>query len=139
MTTKSNKSSEIKGTFNQLFGQLTEEEVLDNEAKIIMFRFLTIVDAKREELGWSRKDLAEKIGTSPSYISQLFQGDKLINMNTLAIMQKVMGIQFEVSQKRTYEEKIDSKIPESDVKGLWIYKPFDKANNLNRDYMPLAV
>lgn len=109
MTTKLKNNTEIKECFNNLFEQLTEKEILDNEAKLIMFRFLSIIETKREELGWSRKVLAEKIGTSPSYISQLFRGDKLINMNTLAIIQKVMEIQFEISQNKTSEVKIANK------------------------------
>ena len=100
MTTKLKYNTEIKEGFNNLFEQLTEKEILDNEAKLIMFRFLSIIETKREELGWNRKILAEKIGTSPSYISQLFRGDKLINMTTLAIIQKVMDIQFEISQNK---------------------------------------
>lgn len=109
MTTKLKNNTEIKEGLNNLFEQLTEKEILDNEAKLIMFRFLSIIETKREELGWSRKVLAEKIGTSPSYISQLFRGDKLINMNTLAIIQKVMDIQFEISQNKTSEVKIANK------------------------------
>jgi transcriptional regulator with XRE-family HTH domain len=136
MTTKLKNNTEIKDGFNHLFEQLTEKEILDNEAKIIMFRFLTIIEAKREELGWSRKVLAEKIGTSPSYISQLFRGDKLINMNTLANIQKVMDIQFEISQKKTYEVKIASKTTEFDAKGIWIYKPFDTPENSNHENGP---
>lgn len=101
MTTKLNNSTEIKNAFDQLLGQLTEEEILENESTLLMYRFLDIVDAKRKELGWSRKDLAEKIGATPSYISQLFQGDKLINMNTLAKLQKAMGIRFEITTKGT--------------------------------------
>lgn len=99
MNTKSLNNTGIKTSFDQLYEQLTEKDLLDNEARILMFRFLSIVDAKREELGWSRKDLAEKINTSPAFVSQLFRGDKLINMTTLATLQKVMGFEFEISEK----------------------------------------
>jgi len=139
MTTKLNNGAEIKSAFEQLFGQLTEKDILENDAKVLMFRFLTIVDAKREELGWSRKDLAEKIATTPSYISQLFQGDKLINMTTLAKIQQAMDIQFDITQKKSYEERIESYPPILDGKGFWVYRPFEKSDYSNDDFMPLAV
>ncbi len=71
-----------------------------------MLLFLSLIDAKREELGWSRKDLAAQIKTSPSFISQLFQEDKLINFTTLAKIQKVMGLEFEITLKTVLIKKI---------------------------------
>lgn len=99
MNTNYTKSEEIQSAFDRLFNSLSEEDHLGVDAKILMFRFLSLIDAKREELGWSRKDLAAQIKTSPSFISQLFQGDKLINFTTLAKIQKVMGLEFEITLK----------------------------------------
>ena len=93
------KSDEAQSTFDKLQNSLSEKDLQDIDAKILMFRFLSLLDAKREELGWSRKDLAVQIKTSPSFISQLFQGDKLINFTTLAKIQKVMGLEFEITLK----------------------------------------
>lgn len=95
------KSDEAQSIFDKLQNSLSEKDLQDIDAKILMFRFLSLIDAKREELGWSRKDLAVQIKTSPSFISQLFQGDKLINFTTLAKIQKVMGLEFEITLKKT--------------------------------------
>jgi ribosome-binding protein aMBF1 (putative translation factor) len=101
MNTNYTKCEDIKSAFGQMFNNLSEEDLLDIDAKILMFRFLSLIDAKREELGWSRKNLAVQIKTSPSFISQLFQGDKLINFTTLAKIQKVMGLEFEITTKNS--------------------------------------
>jgi transcriptional regulator with XRE-family HTH domain len=70
-----------------------------------MFRFLDIVERKMEELGWTRKQLAAQLGTSASYITQLFRGDKLVNMTMLAKIQKVLGIRFEVLEVKSYQKE----------------------------------
>ena len=126
MNTKSSHNEKILESFNQLFSNLSERDKLDNEAKLLMFRFLDIIERKREKLGWTRKELAQSVGTSASYITQMMRGDKLINMNTLAKMQRALGIKFEISEKTSYYEKtkyLSSPVP--DGKGMWYWKPFD--------------
>ena len=122
---KSLNDDKIFNAFNEIFDNISEKDKLDNEAKLIMFRFLDIVERKREELGWSRKELAKKVGTSASYVTQLMRGDKLINMLTLAKMQKALDIKFDVSEIIPYEEQTeDKKPPVADGEGVWIYKNF---------------
>lgn len=139
MSTKSMNNTGIKTSFNQLYEQLTEKDRRDNEARILMFRFLSIVDAKREELGWSRKDLAKKINTSPAFVSQLFRGDKLINLTTLATLQQVMGFEFEIVEKRTYAGKIISYDPDFADSPNWIYGEQMKDDTSCIELFPLAV
>ena len=127
MNTKLNNEQNIKKAFDELFNSFTEEEKLESEARLLMFRFLDVVERKREKLGWSRKQLAQKVGTSASYITQLMQGDKLINMLTLAKMQKVLDIKFDISEIVSYQEQTESiTTPIPDEKGMWYYKPFEK-------------
>ncbi len=104
---KSAKDDKILNAFNELFDNLTEKDKLDNEAKLIMFRFLDIVERKREKKNWSRKELAKKVGTSASYITQLMRGDKLINMLTLAKMQRALNIKFDISELVSYQEQTE--------------------------------
>jgi ribosome-binding protein aMBF1 (putative translation factor) len=129
MNMKSNNSDKIKNAFDELFNNRTPEQELEAEARLLMFRFLDIAERKREKLNWSRKELAQKVGTSASYITQLMRGDKLINMVTLAKMQKALSIKFDVSEIVSYQEQTeDVKTPISDGKGVWFYKPFDEPN-----------
>src|SRR5674536_8439 len=139
MNTNYTKSEEIQSAFDHLFNSLSEEDLLDVDAKILMFRFLLLIDAKREELGWSRKELAAQIKTSPSFISQLFQGDKLINFTTLAKIQKVMGLEFEITQKKTFTGKVLPYAPKSEGGIAWTYKTLEKCEKSTCEFIPLAV
>jgi transcriptional regulator with XRE-family HTH domain len=126
MSTKLNDTNTIIDSFNSLFDSLSDQEKMDNEAKLIMFRFLDIVERKREELGWTRKQFAGKVGTSASYITQLMRGDKLINMTTLAKMQKVLGVQFDISElKSTEDHKVNFDVPKVGKNGFWVFKKFN--------------
>jgi len=126
MNTRLNDNNDIQRAFDQLFNQLSEEDKLENDAKLLMFRFLSIIEEKCEALGINRKQLAEKVGTSASYITQLYRGDKLVNMLLLAKLQKVLDLEFEIVEKKTYEELITDYHPLSDGKGCWVYHPFQK-------------
>jgi transcriptional regulator with XRE-family HTH domain len=105
MNTTSKKHEDVLQSFNSLFENLTEQDILDNEARLLMFRFLDIIDHKREEMGWTRKQLAAQLGTSASYITQLFRGDKLVNMPFLAKIQKVFDFRFDISETKSYQEE----------------------------------
>ena len=110
-TNSKNKSTEalIKGLRN-----IDDEFDLDFETRMINYRFLSIVDEKMEELDLSKKDLAEAIGTSASYITQLFNGSKILNLNTLAKLQNALDIKFKVSDQNKKihisKEEIDNYI-----------------------------
>lgn len=126
---KSAKDDKILNSFHEIFDNLSEQDKLENEAKLIMFRFLDIVERKREKKNWSRKELAKKVGTSASYITQLMRGDKLINMLTLAKMQRTLNIKFDISELVSYQEQTeDKKPPVPDGKGFWIYKKIESPN-----------
>ena len=136
MNTKSNDPQKIKEAFDQFFNSFTEEEKLESSARLLMFRFLSIIEVRCEELGWNRKQLAEKVGTSASYITQLFRGDKLINMLTLAKFQKALGLEFEIDEKKSYEETVNAYTPIGDGKGLWVYRKFGTPNYNTREELP---
>ena len=136
MNTKLNDPQKIKEAFDQFFNSFSEEEKLESSARLLMFRFLSIIEVRCEELGWNRKQLAQKVGTSASYITQLFRGDKLINMLTLAKFQKALGLEFEIAEKKSYEETVNEYTPIGDGKGLWIYRQFDKPNYNTSENLP---
>jgi transcriptional regulator with XRE-family HTH domain len=138
MSTKLNDTQNIKEAFDQLFNSFTAEEIIESEARLIMFRFLEIIERRSEMLGWNRKQLAEKVGTSASYITQLFRGDKLINMITLAKFQKALGLEFEIAEKKSYEEKVKEYAPISDGNGVWVYFALGKPNYDSKDEIPAA-
>jgi|SRR5690554_88052 len=80
---------------------IDKEFDVDFETRMINYRFLSIIDEKMDELGLSKKDLAEAIGTSASYVTQLFRGDKTLNLSTLAKLQNALNVKFKISDRNT--------------------------------------
>ena len=99
-----------------------------------MTSFLSEIEKVCEERGLLKKDLAGMIGTSPSYITQLFRGNKIINLETIAKIILALNIKFEVSViKKDQKEFSDfedfsntSYYKLNDEQGYWIYKRFLK-------------
>lgn len=85
---------------------------LEYETRMLMYRFLGIVDEIMETENISKKSLAEMIGTSPSYITQLFNGSKIINLSTLAKIQHALHIKFKIEDLNRFENLNDKRIEE---------------------------
>jgi ribosome-binding protein aMBF1 (putative translation factor) len=110
----SNKGyKEIAVAFNSVFSFDNEQDQLELESKIIMAKFLDRIQEIADQKGLKKKDLAQKIGTSASYITQLYRGHKLLNLMTLAKFQRALDIEFEVSIKGT--EQIPMKKENTEV------------------------
>lgn len=82
--------------FEELFGARSEAEQAAEDALMLGFRFLSIIDRLMEERGMSKKSLAEKVGATPSYITQLFRGNVRVNLEFIAKAEKALGIRFQV-------------------------------------------
>lgn len=132
MTTTSSTSAQIKKSFDELFNTFTKEELIEQEARLLSFHFLSAIDEALEQKKMSKKALAEKVGTSASYITQLFRGDRLLNFTILAKIQDAMGLKFEVKVKDPAVEalKTEFEFPEVDVQ--YGFQGFYK--NLQPDY-----
>lgn len=109
MNTRSLK--EMHNEFDSIFNFENKEDKWEVEAKILVSKFLSIVQKELDKNNGNRKELAEAIGTSASYISQLFRGNKMPNFLTLAKMKDVLNIEFSIS----LEGEINSQISEDDI------------------------
>ena len=89
------KTKNIKKQLDDLLN-LSEEQQLEHDAQILAFQFLNKVDKTMADTGMSKKQLAEKIGTSAAFITQLFRGDRKPNWNILAKMQKELSLDFKI-------------------------------------------
>jgi len=96
---KSSTPMQIKKSFDELFNSFTKEELIEQEARLLAFCFLSVIENALEAQKMSKKLLAEKVGTSASYITQLFRGDRLPNFSILSKIKDVLGIEFEVKAK----------------------------------------
>ncbi len=70
------------------------DEDLAHETRMIMFRMLSEIERIMELRNVNKKELAQEIGTSPSYITQLFRGSKTINISTIAKIQDALDFKF---------------------------------------------
>ena len=118
----------VSEEFADLFSFRNEEEELEHEAYMIMFRFLSELEKlDSEDRPLRKKELAEKLGVSPSYITQLFNGNKLINLITLAKIQRSYNITFEIKARQNESMYSAGDIPfesfpalQYEPSGFWI-------------------
>ncbi|TVR42498.1 MAG: XRE family transcriptional regulator [Cryomorphaceae bacterium] len=97
-------SGNIKELFENSFNELSAEEKTEHNAGILAMKFLGLVDAEMEARHISKKELSQKVGTSASFITQLFMGDRKPSWNMLARMQDALGLEFEVTLARPSQQ-----------------------------------
>lgn len=91
----------VSNEFADLYNFTNKEEEIEHEAYMIMFRFLSELENLNSGTKLlKKKELAQKLGVSASYITQLFNGTKLINLITLAKIERELNITFEVKASR---------------------------------------
>lgn len=89
-------NTKLKNEFNKALQFKNIEDKVEHDSKILMFKFLSIVEQEMEMRNMTKKDLAHKLNTSPSYITQLFRGTKTINLLKLAQLQNLFDIEFDI-------------------------------------------
>lgn len=107
---KLNEKYNLNPDLEDLFSFKSKSDEIEHEAKMIMFRFLSELE-KFNGKPIRKVDLAKALDTSPSYITQLYRGDKLINLTMLAKIQDAFGFTFEITAKpniSNYEKRNDS-------------------------------
>ena len=97
MSTQLSKAEEIKKKFRDLTTSKSSEELIKHDAYILMSGYLSEIDRIQDVHNFNRTDLAKKIEVSPSYLTQVFRGNKPLNFFTLAKIQKALGIKFKVT------------------------------------------
>ena len=132
------RENEIKESFANIysFGNSKNEKIEHGE-RMIMFRFLSEIEKLMQEKGLNKKELGKKIGTSASYITQLFRGDKVINLHTLAKIEVEFERSFNIKLVKEGEERIfgldeDELIKSLNEKnsnaGCWIFHSYKKTS-----------
>ncbi|CAB5506532.1 helix-turn-helix domain-containing protein [Bathymodiolus thermophilus thioautotrophic gill symbiont] len=96
MTTK-HTNQEVTDFFHDIFNP-TGEDLIDVKAYGLMSQYLIQIERALDKQTMTQKELASKIGTSSSYLSQFFNLNKLINFKTLAKIELALGINFELQQ-----------------------------------------
>lgn len=73
------------------------EEEIEHRAQMASYRIMSAVEKECDKRGFSKKELAAKIGTSPSYITQLYRGTKQVNMAFIGKAEVALGIEFHIT------------------------------------------
>jgi ribosome-binding protein aMBF1 (putative translation factor) len=92
----SNKIEKLKERFTELDNFENKRDKIEHEKMIAMFYFLSDVQKIIDKKGWSRQRLATEIGVSPSYLSQLYSGDKVINLEMITKIAVALDCNFEI-------------------------------------------
>ena len=82
-----------------------QEDKAEHDSKILMFKFLSIIEDEMTLRNMSKKELANQLNTSPSYVTQLFRGTKTINLLKLAQLQNLFNIEFEIQLVKKVKKK----------------------------------
>jgi transcriptional regulator with XRE-family HTH domain len=71
-----------------------EKEKLEEE--LLNLKFITAIEEIMEQKDVSKTNIADILKSSRSYVSQLFSGNKMINIKTLTKIQKGLNISFKI-------------------------------------------
>jgi len=99
-------TNSIKKEWDALFNSMSKEDLVSSKADLLAMQFLGLVDLKMEKLGVSKKELADKIGTSASFITQLFRGSRKPNWTVLAKMSIALEMEFKILDVKLFPEKL---------------------------------
>lgn len=104
---------EINKEFSSLFEFDSEKEEIQNDAYMLMFKFLSELERVTDNSIY-KKDLAKALNTSRSFISQLFSGNKLANLTTLAKLQQAYNLTFEIKAILNNKSTVSLDVPAID-------------------------
>lgn len=108
-TKKLNSSVKIRKEFQKLFEKSPEEQV-EHRAQMLSYNFLSEAQKAMDQKDWTQRRLADEIGTSASYLTQLMRGDRLLNLKTIAKMEDALQIRFEVKTVEMNDWNFDNPI-----------------------------
>ena len=100
------KHHEINSEYAELLSFKSQQEEREHNAQMVSFRILSEVEKICAEKKIKKKELATMVGTSASYITQLFRGDKQINTDMMARFEEALDTCFEI--KMRYNEQTHS-------------------------------
>jgi len=111
-------NTKLKNEFKKAIQFSNQEDKAEHDSKILMFKFLSIIEDEMTLRNMSKKELANQLNTSPSYITQLFRGTKTINLLKLAQLQDLFHIEFEIKLVTKTKKKSVRTIKKSKPKSL---------------------
>jgi transcriptional regulator with XRE-family HTH domain len=104
----------VEKSFEDLSNSISESDKIIIETRLLMYSFLSEIDKITRERGINRKELAELAGVSASYLTQLYQGKKIINLQLLTRIKKALNIDFKIGIIHS-DEKVKKDFPDISI------------------------
>ncbi len=134
------KIDELDSILQSVLKFNSDEEKLQFEAEMLHLNTMKMVEKLMQEKKMNKKELAVELQTSPSFITQLFTADKLINYKILAKLQRIFNVNFSVDfsywPDMEFEEIKEYKLPEAKIIQLY---DFSKKEKGDKDYKLSSV
>ena len=91
MTSKNNSNKDFQRKVDKIVAFRSKKE--KHEFQIIAFHLdiMNKIKCEMDKQGLTQKDLAKKLKVSKSYVSQLFSGDKILNLSMINDIKNVLG------------------------------------------------
>lgn len=123
-------------SLKEIFQSKDFQEEVEFETGMLSLAFLNAIEKEAKIQGYNRKELAKKVGTSASYMTQIFRGNKIPNLRILVALGLALNKKFnavpvddiQASRKLSLEEyNSGRKFDSSRVKSLHVcHRKFDK-------------
>jgi len=81
---------------NKMLEFKSEKEISRLEEELLNLKFITAIEEIMELKDVNKTELAGVLDSSKSYVSQLFSGNKMINIKTLSKIQKGLNVSFKI-------------------------------------------
>jgi len=81
---------------NRMLEFKSEREKEKLEEELLNLKFITAIEEIMEQKDVNKTSVAEILNSSRSYVSQLFSGNKMINIKTLSKIQRGLNISFKI-------------------------------------------
>ena len=105
-------TNEIQEQFSRSFNSITTEEKAEMQGQLLAMQYLGLIDAAMENMNISKKELAAKVGTSASFITQLFMADRKPSWTMLAKMADALKLKFSVHTEGTLNNFLQGEVLE---------------------------
>jgi ribosome-binding protein aMBF1 (putative translation factor) len=100
MRTNKSDKKEIEKRMENLLSFENNAELEDFDEIVFHLRVMNEIKDLLKKKNWNKKKLAEELGTSQSYISQLFSANKLINTKLIGKLERVLKVRFNIEMKK---------------------------------------
>ena len=106
-----NSNGSIEKKFKTLLKIKNDNEKIQLKAEMLHLDIMNEISQLMEKKSISKTQLADKLNVSKSYITQLFTGDKLINLKLLSQIQVIFDVSFTIQPKDNFKKygSFDSK------------------------------